>query len=130
MCFNIVEGIEMKKTYTPFGIYFSKLRKKRKQSISEAAKLLGVSIAYISSVEHGDREIPAEWRTKIASIYNLNSEEAKELNEAYFNTPSTKKISLSDIESCMTNMINNLFEGEDRKKALDGLKRRLNEFRK
>ncbi|MCQ2086913.1 MAG: helix-turn-helix domain-containing protein [Bacilli bacterium] len=119
----------MNKAYTPFGIYFSNLRKTRKQSITEAAKLLGVSIAYISSVEHGDREIPSDWRTKIPSIYNLNDKEVEELNTSYFETPSSKKISLSDIEYCFTNMINNLFEGEEKEKMLEELKKRLNEFR-
>ena len=116
--------------YTQFGEYFRILRIKHHEVLFDATKYLKVTSAYISSVEHGDREIPTEWRTKITSIYNLNSEEVKELNEAYFNTPSSKKISLSDIESCMTNMINNLFVGEDRKKALEDLKKRLNEFRK
>jgi len=121
----------MKKEYTPFGKYFSELRKQRKQSITEAAKLLGVSIAYISSVEHGDREIPSDWRKKIIEIYKLTKDEEKELNEAYFNTPSLKKISLADIEWCMTNMINNIAENDEQKeKMLKDLKRRLDEFRK
>ena len=121
----------MKKKYTPFGIFFSNLRKERKQSITEAAKLLGVSIAYISSVEHGDREIPSDWRKKIAEIYKLNDHEITELNNSYFNTPSLKKISLTDIEWCMTNMINNIAENDKQKEdMLKELKRRLDEFRK
>lgn len=121
----------MKKDYTPFGKYFSKLRKDRKQSITEAAKLLGVSIAYISSVEHGDREIPSDWRMKIAEIYKLTDDEIAELNDSYFNTPSLKKISLADVESCMTNMINNIAKNSKQKEEmLKDLKRRLDEFRK
>lgn len=121
----------MNKKYTPFGMFFKKLRKERKQSISEAAKLLDVSIAYISSVEHGDREIPPEWRAKIISIYKLNDMEIEELNKAYYNTPSFKKISLYEVEICFINMINNVCDdGEIRKKMLEDFKRRLNEFRK
>lgn len=121
----------MKKEYTPFGKYFSKLRKERKQSITDAAGLLGVSASYISSVEHGDREIPSDWRKKITEIYNLPDHEIARFNDSYFSTRSLKKISLTDVECCMTNMINNIAENDKQKEEmLEDLKRRLNEFRK
>lgn len=47
--------------YTPFGEFFRTLRIKNHEVLSDAAKWLGVTSAYISSVECGKRPIPDEW---------------------------------------------------------------------
>lgn len=121
----------MKKEFTPFGAYFLKLRKSKKQTLAEAATLLGVSISYISAVGHGERELPSSWRDKLIAIYNLSPEEIIKLDDAIANTPSENKIPFSVLEQCMINLIKNLLPEETtQEKALIELRIRLKELRK
>ena len=52
------------------------------------------------------------------------------LKKSFYDTPSQKKISLEEIEECMRNMFENLFEGEEKEKMLSELKCRLDSLRK
>ena len=120
----------MDKKLTPFGEFYRELRKERKQTLKEAAQLLGVSIAYISSVEHGERELPLSWYPKIVNAYELDESHQKDLKNAFKLTPSNQKISINDIRRALTNMIKNMHLGpEKEKRALDDLERRIDELR-
>ena len=69
-------------SYTEFGEYFRILRIKHHEVLNDAKKFLGVSTAFISSVECGKKKIPDDWEDKIIMHYNLNEKEQKELRNS------------------------------------------------
>ena len=103
---------------TSFGNYFQHLRHSRNLTITQAAKLLNVSITYISLVEKGDRSIPSTWRKKIIEAFKLTDEEIILLDQAICSTPFNKTITLKEIETVMSNMIENCTEDEDTKSKI------------
>ena len=59
-----------------FGDYIKINRLKRKLSIAKAAKLLGISSSYLSSLESGSRHAPSfELQQKIADVLGLSKNE-------------------------------------------------------
>lgn len=67
---------------TAFGKYLRKMRIDCSEVLGAMAKRLGVSPAYLSSIENGGREIPDGFVAKIATEYGLNSAQVQELEEA------------------------------------------------
>lgn len=80
--------------YTEFGEYFKILRIKNHEVLADAKEFLGVSTAFISSVECGKKQIPDDWSTKIAKHYNLSSNEQIELNDVIAKSKKSIKIDL------------------------------------
>lgn len=67
---------------TAFGKYLRKMRIDCSEVLGEMAKRLGVSPAYLSSIENGGREIPEDFVAKIAAEYGLSAKQTEELEEA------------------------------------------------
>ena len=67
---------------TKFGIYIRKLRLDRGILLRDMAKDLGISPAYLSGMETGHKDIPQSLADKISSMYNLNTEQTKELKHS------------------------------------------------
>lgn len=80
--------------YTPFGEFFRALRLKNHEVLSDAAKWLKVTSAYISSVECGKRPIPDEWIPIITEHYSLMESEVAELQKHVDNSKTSVKINL------------------------------------
>ncbi len=121
----------MKKEKTAFGKFYSTLRKKHGQNIKDAALILNVSIGYISRVEYGEKEIPKHWIDIIIESYNLSIEEINALNDSIKNTPSTRRISIKDIEDSQINLIMNIIsDPKERDELIKLTKERLSQFRK
>ncbi len=66
-------------SYTPFGEFVRILRIKHHQVMGDMAKMLGTSTPFLSAVENGKKNVPAEWVQRIADYYQLSSEEKNEL---------------------------------------------------
>ena len=81
--------------YTKFGEYFRILRIKHREVLADAKTFLGVSSAFISSVECGKKAIPQTWFGLISEHYNLNEKERAELCEAIDLSQQTLKLDLS-----------------------------------
>ena len=62
-------------SYTRFGEFVRILRIKRHEVMGDMAKVLGVRIPFLSAVENGKKNVPADWADKLISHYNLSSEE-------------------------------------------------------
>ena len=82
-------------SYTKFGEYFRVLRVKNHEVLADAKKFLGVSSAFISSVECGNKPIPNDWCGKIIMHYGLGEEEQKELFESIEQSKKMVKIDIS-----------------------------------
>ena len=81
--------------YTPFGEFYRTLRIKHREILSDAAKLLNVSSAYVSSVECGKRPVPEEWIGLISKHYNLSDSEIEALKDAVERSKTSVKINLT-----------------------------------
>ncbi len=65
--------------YTPFGEFVRILRIKHHQVMGDMAKILSTSTPFLSAVENGKKNVPAEWVSKLISHYKLNAEEQNNL---------------------------------------------------
>lgn len=64
---------------TPFGKAARKIRIDRSETLGEMAAAIGISAAFLSSVETGKRNIPSELLEKIVAHFDLKGTEAHEL---------------------------------------------------
>ena len=84
--------------YTKFGEFMRVLRIKHHEIIGDIADMLGVSLPFLSAVENGKRNVPADWVDKIVSHYNLSPEETQELLEAIEQSKTQMKLDLKSSE--------------------------------
>lgn len=68
--------------YTKFGELMRILRIKHHEVMGDTAKLLNVSIPFLSAVENGKKNVPPTWINLLAFHYKLNAREMEELSEA------------------------------------------------
>ncbi len=68
--------------YTKFGEYVRVLRVRCHEVMGDMAAKLGTSVPFLSAVENGKKNVPADWVEKISQLYNLAPREQKELKEA------------------------------------------------
>jgi len=66
---------------TPFGRRIRKLRVDRDETQSDAARALGVSVAFWSSIETGKKNVPADLLARIAGHFGLTKGDTRELEE-------------------------------------------------
>ena len=72
-----------------------KLRIDRGQIMLDMAKSLQVSPAFLSAVENGKKNIPAQWGDKIVKAYKLSEEKSLELMDAIDKSKIEIRINLS-----------------------------------
>ncbi|WP_134702716.1 helix-turn-helix domain-containing protein [Ammoniphilus sp. YIM 78166] len=85
-----------------FGAYLRESRKQKKLSIRKVERLSGVSNAYISQIETGNRGIPSpEVLRKIAEPLGITYEELLE-KAGYVDAPPSDSTDLEDIFRNMT----------------------------
>lgn len=69
-----------------FGIILRKIRTNSGDSLRTCANKLGITAAFLSSIEVGRKSIPDYYPPKIKEIYNLNTEDYIELYNAMVET--------------------------------------------
>lgn len=67
---------------TAVGKFLRKLRIDRGEILRDMATKLGVSSAFLSSVENGRKKMPDAWPEKLVDLYDLSPEQANELTDA------------------------------------------------
>lgn len=83
-------------TYTSFGEFVRILRIKRHEVMGDMAKMLEVKIPFLSAVENGKKNVPADWIDKIANHYGLTIKEKDELKKAVDESRTQYKIAIKD----------------------------------
>lgn len=83
---------------TNFGKALRRMRIDHNEFLKDMAAKLGVTVAYLSAVENGNREVPDEWVEKLSCQYNLLPEERKELQEYAYEDKGSLKISFNGIQ--------------------------------
>ena len=80
--------------YTKFAEYIRILRVRNHEVMGDTAKLLGVTVPFVSAVENGKRNVPEEWFDVFVQHYNLSMLEQKELRKAIEDSRTQVKIDL------------------------------------
>ena len=83
---------------TNFGKALRKMRIDHGEFLKDMAAKLNVTVAYLSAVENGKREVPDDWVEKLTNLYCLDAEEGKELQEYAYEEKHSLKINLVGIE--------------------------------
>lgn len=78
--------------YTKFGEFVRILRIQNHEVMGDMANILGVSLPFLSAVENGKKNVPAEWVKKIADHYGLTASEKQELETAIRESRTQYKI--------------------------------------
>ncbi|MCF0150983.1 MAG: helix-turn-helix domain-containing protein [Firmicutes bacterium] len=82
--------------YTSFGEFVRILRVKHHEVMGDMAKVLEVSLPFLSAVENGKKNVPTEWIEKITEHYGLSEQEQKSLAEAIEESKTHFKIVASN----------------------------------
>ena len=98
-----------------FGIAIRKVRLERQLLLKDMADTLGVSSAFLSSVEMGQRKVPKGWVDKLAQKYTLSAKEKEALSLASERSIAELKIPLSNTTDSQKNLAFSFA------KALEGL---------
>lgn len=83
---------------TGFGKTLRKIRIDHNELLKDMAKRLNVTVAYLSAVENGNREVPDKWVDMISDSYNLTSVEKKELQRYAYEDKDSLKINISTLQ--------------------------------
>ena len=81
--------------YTKFGEFMRIQRVKNHEVMVDTAKLFGVKLPFVSTVESGRRNVPEEWIPVLIEHYNLTPAEQAELLEAVEHSKTQMKINLT-----------------------------------
>lgn len=80
---------------TAFGKFCRKLRIDCGQIMLDMAESLQVSPAFLSAVENGKKNIPAQWGDRIIKAYKLSEKKSMELLDAIDKSKTEIRINLS-----------------------------------
>ena len=75
------------------------LRVKNHEVMGDIAKMLGVSVPFLSAVENGKKNVPEDWINKLKSHYNLNNVEVNELLNSVEQSKTQMKLDLTKTSS-------------------------------
>ena len=66
-------------SYSKFGEFMRILRIKNHEIMGDTARLLKVSVPFLSAVENGKKNVPSDWIPILVEHYKLSKEEEKKL---------------------------------------------------
>ncbi len=81
---------------TRIGEFFVKIRRRTNKSLRQMASDLGISPAFLSSVENGKKKMPDSWFSRIPETYSLSEEELEEFKTAAYESFEIVEISLTN----------------------------------
>lgn len=79
---------------TSFGKALRTIRIEHEEILKDMADRLGVSVSFLSAVEIGKKNVPANWVSRIAELYNLSSEEEAVLESKAKDSVTAVKLNL------------------------------------
>ena len=74
------------------------IRIKTGDSLRTMASKLGISAAYLSSIENGKRNVPDEFDKLIFGAYSLNEREMKIIKDSIYNSKEKHTVDLTTID--------------------------------
>ncbi len=92
------------KKLTAYGEFIRILRIQHQEVMSDTAKLLGVTIPFVSAVENGKRNVPEDWLDILITHYQLSLEEQTRLQQAIEDSKTQIKIDLVHSQNFQRNI--------------------------
>ena len=83
--------------YTKFGELMRILRIKHHEVMGDMAKVLKVSVPFLSAVENGKKNVPPNWINLLAIHYELGEEEVERLSNAADFSKTQVKLDLRNV---------------------------------
>lgn len=80
---------------TEFGKALRKMRIERNEYLKDMADKFGISVAYLSAMENGKRNVPDDFIQKLAELYRLSASEAERLDQLKEMSAAELKIPLN-----------------------------------
>lgn len=81
-----------------YGKILRKIRIDKGLTMAQMAKAVGITSAYLSTIERGNRNIPKNLTKNIINHYKLSNEQVEELQKAEYLSMDSIEIDLSDID--------------------------------
>jgi transcriptional regulator with XRE-family HTH domain len=82
---------------TPYGKELRKIRIDKSIVLGDMAKDLGLSPAYLSSIENGKREIPKDFNSRLVSVYGLSENQKTVLEKTVVVVQKNLNINLEPV---------------------------------
>lgn len=82
--------------YTKFGEFVRILRIRHHEVMGDMAEKLGVKLPFLSAVENGKKNVPADWVDKLTMLYSLTAAERSELETAIQESRTQFKLNLGN----------------------------------
>jgi HTH-type transcriptional regulator, competence development regulator len=120
----------MSSKLTAFGRMTRKIRVEHDEYLKDMAEHLDVSPAYLSAVERGQRNAPAEWVGVLQEAYNLTHDTADCMKRALMESRTYAKLDISHLSSGDKRLIERMaeqlsgFEASEREQLQQLLNRR------
>lgn len=83
---------------TEFGKFLRKLRIDRNELLKDMSEKLNITVAYLSAVENGKRDVPDNWLNKIKELYNLSDDEYIVMQDAAYEDKNTISFPIKNSE--------------------------------
>ena len=83
--------------YTDLGKFLRHLRIENEETLMDMAKKLDVSAAFLSSIEHGKKNLPINLKKRLIEVYDLNSNQVTTLEESIDLSVSSLEINLQNV---------------------------------
>ena len=83
--------------YTRFGELLRILRIKNHEVMGDMARILNVSVPFLSSVENGKKNVPPNWINLLSMNYQLSDQEIEELSNAAAFSKTQVKLDLRNV---------------------------------
>lgn len=81
-----------------YGKILRKIRIDKGLTMAQMAKAIGITSAYLSTIERGKRNIPKSLTQNVINHYKLSNEQVAELQEAEYLSMDSFEIDLSDVD--------------------------------
>ena len=81
-----------------YGKTLRKIRIDKGLTLAQMAKAIGITSAYLSTIERGKRNIPKSLTQDVIGHYELSNEQVEELQKAELQSMDSLEIELSDVD--------------------------------
>lgn len=81
-----------------YGKTLRKIRIDKGLTMAQMAKAIGITSAYLSTIERGNRKIPKNLTQNVINHYKLSKEQVTELQKAEYLSMDSIEIELSDVD--------------------------------
>ena len=90
-------------------------------SLRRMSEKLGISAAYLSSIENGKRNIPDGFDELIFKVYSLSDVDMKKIKDAIYSSKENYKVDLSTIDDKKRRVLLSITEGKLDDETVDRL---------